>query len=387
MLIEIKGVQFSNKGAELMLHAIIQEIKSRWPNAEICLVPNKNSPYGKRAKLGAFQKVTLRKNILDLSGLYYLVPKKIRTIFKEKWGIVTEADIDVVLDASGFTYGDQWNNLMLKQTAIEVCRLRRKTKHYIFMPQALGPFSNQANQKSANSAFSNASLVFARDKKSFNYVKGVDSTLLVEKAPDFTNLLVPTLDQRYEYLRNAVAVVPNSKMLSEKNNSQAWRDNYIKILIETINILASLKLNVFLLNHEGEADHLLCAEINQHLMHPIDIVSPDDSLQVKAIIGQCKLVVCSRYHGCVSALSQQVPCIATSWSHKYEELYDDYHQLALLMSADVMGESLQQFIHTVVKGLAETKRSLIKPATDYKVASLKMWQTIDDYIVQNNNSI
>lgn len=106
MLIEIKGVQFVNKGAELMLHAIIEKIKVLWPDAQYCLVPDSNSPYLSRAKVGAFQKLNFRKNVVNLNGIFYLLPKLIRNYFKNKWGIVTEADVDMILDASGFKYGD-----------------------------------------------------------------------------------------------------------------------------------------------------------------------------------------------------------------------------------------------------------------------------------------
>ena len=107
MLIEIKGTQFINKGAELMLYAIIHKIETIWPGAEYCLVPDNNSSYINRAKIGAYQKLNFRKNIFDFGGLSYFIPRFIRNHFKYKWGVVTEADVDLILDASGFNYGDQ----------------------------------------------------------------------------------------------------------------------------------------------------------------------------------------------------------------------------------------------------------------------------------------
>lgn len=49
-----------------------------------------------------------------------------------------------------------------------------------------------------------------------------------------------------------------------------------------------------------------------------------DALTVKSVIGHCKLLISSRYHGAISGLNQRVPTFVTSWSHKYEELLSDY---------------------------------------------------------------
>ena len=55
------------------------------------------------------------------------------------------------------------------------------------------------------------------------------------------------------------------------------------------------------------------------------VVNEDDPLEIKRIIGTASLVISSRYHGLISGLSQNVPSLATSWSHKYKELLIAYN--------------------------------------------------------------
>jgi colanic acid/amylovoran biosynthesis protein len=198
MIVEIKGVQFVNKGAELMLHAILQQLAQRFPDAKIVLKDNLNSPYSKRISVGAYQKLELKKNIYDFGDVFYMLPKKIRS-WLLKWGIITEADIDVILDASGFSYGDQWSPVILAQTAREVTRMKDKGKHYIFMPQALGPFTKPKQKKWAKLAFENASLVVAREQESYSYVKSLmgDKNNIV-CFPDFTNLVVGVVPEQFK---------------------------------------------------------------------------------------------------------------------------------------------------------------------------------------------
>ena len=147
MYIEIKGVQFVNKGAELMLHAVLQQLAQVRPDARVVLQTNAYSPYVARAKTGAYQKAGLRFLGIEFNAYSHLLPKKIRNWLINQYGIVTEADIDLVLDASGFAYGAQWPENNVLYLADELERFHRKGKTYVFLPQAFGPFNRPLEQK------------------------------------------------------------------------------------------------------------------------------------------------------------------------------------------------------------------------------------------------
>jgi len=377
VLIEIRGVQFVNKGAELMLRAIIEKLNDEMPHAEICLQHTKNSPYLKRAEVGAFQKVNLCKNILDLNGLTYFIPASLRRYFKNRFGIVTEADIDVVLDASGFSYGDQWSNLILRQVATMVKRFKHHKKHYVFMPQSLGPFSFDNNKKYAKKAFSNASLVFAREKPSYQHVTElIADPIKIKQAPDFTNLLKPAESAEYVKYQDYIIVIPNSKMLSEKNSNTWWRENYISTLAGLANSALRLGEKVIILNHSGREDDYLCRELKGLLVSPCEIVEPDNAVAVKALIARGKIVISSRFHGCVSALSQAVPCIATGWSHKYQELFKEYSSDDLLLPEKINEQRLNTLFTECLEKHDDRQEKLIKDAFQYQQQSEEMWQLV-----------
>ena len=60
MIIEIRGVGFVNKGAELMLRAILDQVGGRYPDVKFVMSPSLNgAPYIKIAQLGIYQKAVL----------------------------------------------------------------------------------------------------------------------------------------------------------------------------------------------------------------------------------------------------------------------------------------------------------------------------------------
>jgi colanic acid/amylovoran biosynthesis protein len=379
MFIEIKGVQFVNKGAELMLYAILDQMKKQFPDAKIVMQPGKDSSYESRAKIGAYQRLQLRKNRLDLNGLTYFLPGVIRRELK-RFGIVTEADIDVILDASGFTYGDQWPYLIHYHTAKDAQRFAAKGKHYVLLPQAFGPFDDKARFKQMQLAVQGASLTFARDEVSYNALKPMQAKAL-HQFPDFTNLLTGTYIESDSQFSDYVCLIPNSKMLSKKNRNTLWHERYLDFWLDCISILAEKDIKVFLLNHEGKDDQSLCEDIVQRSGLDIQIIQESSPTRVKALIGSSKFAVCSRFHGCVSGLSQGKVVFGTSWAHKYEQLYRDYKVSELLISPDDDKAMIRDKFDNLFG--SKTEAILLEQSKVWKEKSEQVWQIVANTLVKN----
>jgi len=382
MIVEIKGVGFENKGAQLMLCAIVDQLKIMFPNAQIALPPNDNAEFLQRCAFAAWQKLAFRKNIVDLNSVSYWLPVSFRNWLR-RWGIVTEADIDVILDASGFSYSDQWpSTIRIYHLKNELQRFAKKGKPYIFMPQAFGPFSGSASIKRIARSFPLAAMVNAREQSSFESLHQItgDQPNLHQHG-DFTNLVQGTLPKR-QRLKSYACIIPNKNMVSHRNINQAWLDRYERMLIEAIAHYRKRGLSPIFLNHEGLEDRNLISSINRQLVEPLAVIEEDDPLVIKGIITSAAAVFCSRYHGCVSALSTGIPCIGTSWSHKYEALYQDYGVSNFLLDADANEAQVQRVIDDSLNLTDQAKRRLLDQVEMQKSDSLTMWKEINLLIAE-----
>lgn len=371
MLIEIRGVQFNNKGAYLMLQACLEQIYRLWPEADIALEPSANSPYIARSKLGVYQKVPLQFKGVRFHRLAWLLPKKLKKFLKHNFGFVFESDIDLVLDASGFAYGDQWGGRAVKSVSAEIKRLRRHHSGYIFLPQAMGPFTDPKDRAALAAALPKALLVCPRDNESTGYLQQCCQSSVIQQFADFTNLVAPKVPE--ELPEQYALIIPNSAMISRKNNDKGWHEHYLRVLEASILAVRKSGMQPILLNHEGPQDRVICEQLQQKF-RDIPVVSPKTPDVVKGWISQAQLVISSRFHGCVSALSTSVPCIGTSWSHKYEMLFSEYQQSAMLLQP---GSDVTQIIELIEVACSERNKALLtERATYWYSQSEKLWQSV-----------
>ena len=381
MIIEIKGVEFENKGAHLMLVAIVQQLNGRWPHALIALSHSSKASSRQRAAVASLRKIALRKHRIDLNTLSYFLPRWIRQKMMA-WGLVTEADIDMIIDASGFSYSDQWpSKVRILHVKNELLRFNRHNKPYLFLPQAFGPFTTASSRRHIADTFDCAAMICARDQISYEHIKGLTGSIPnLYQYGDFTNLAAGVVPASFDRQRRWACIVPNKNMVNQRNVNGAWLPRYEEMLVEAIDYYAELGLKPFFLNHEGGEDGALIARVNAALEQPIPVVAEDDPLAVKGIIGASEAVLCSRYHGCISAMSQGIACIGTSWSHKYELLYDQYGADALLLQPETPTPELKNIIDLSLQKDNDLSKALEANALLLKTESAALWDHIQSIV-------
>ena len=326
MIVWIKGVQVINKGAELMLLAILDELHARRPDIRVALRTSRWLPRTELGRFGALELLPLRFRDLDLTGLAAAVPGPLRRRLGAT-GIVTEPDCAAVLDASGYAYGGGWNVWGMRYATAEIGRFSRSGRPYVFLPQSFGPFATGDDATRFAGALARAALVCARDPESRRHLEALAAggAAPIATYPDFTLRLAGDAGaaQRFGLAPGMVLFVPNVQMTGGMNRDAAARRDYVGVMVGLGRRAQALGHPVRVLNHAGAQDAALAARLSAALGAGAVLEDPDPRV-LKGLLGAAALVVSSRFHGCVSALSQAVPCLATGWSHKYQALFDDF---------------------------------------------------------------
>ena len=299
--------------------------------------------YGVNPVVGRYSK-SLGKPLL-LARCLLAHPKLLPTAFKSQntaRQILQADDSNVVMDISGYAYGDPWGSGSARRTLAILNYCKAKSIPYIFLPQAWGTFADEQLADTVARMCKDAGLVYARDKRSLACLTDISDAPPVHKEvmPDVAFKFQGESQQAGSKVLEKcginvgddsfIGIVPNeqvSRRASGKGNDNA----YVKAMIRTVDYcVEQLGALVVLIPHHiartGDAktgDLPLCALIRDGVKNEARCVSLNEDYSaaiLKAVIGQMDMVVASRYHSLIAALSNSVPAVAIGWSHKYGEL-------------------------------------------------------------------
>lgn len=358
-----------------MLYAVLEQIEKSHPDATVLF--NDKSPGMRYHNI----KTNLRF-IKPLRLMFGHYPWAILTRLNLPYLRFTEFyppnNIDLVLDANGFRLGDHLDKPDEYYQNMEYYyrTLKARGAAIILLPQAFGPFKTDLAKKGAEIADKYADLLIARENVSKKHLidVGVDPQK-IRQYPDFTVTTAGVFPEKYQSLKGGVCIIPNTRMIKDTRLSS---QEYHAILESIINRILQTDKKIFLLNHEGKEDMEICKEINRGYDNRFTVVTGLNAKEIKGLIGFCYMVISSRYHGAASSLNQGVPCLATSWSHKYQLLFEDFDLKNHIIDPGDTTKKIEKKInflldqekHTAIKKHLLAEAEKISQKTEY------MWEEI-----------
>lgn len=355
-VIEIAGVWLPNKGAELMAHTVVDELGRRLPGARFVSAPQGNEV--ERRAIG-IPGVVRADRKLDLPG-----QSRLRQL-------VRPVRVSHVIDISGFGYGDHWGvDKARRRAGVHV----RAGRPVYLLPQAFGPFEDQALADEMRFIVAGVRFVAARDRTSRDHLLGL--------APGREIRLLPDITLSLDLTRRLKAGPPFGALIANAKSSEGGTIDETGLVTLYVRLAALMRENGLeprIVLHEPVADRALSERIASAAGLAIDDLG--DARDIKAHLANARMVITGRFHGLANGLSMGVPCHAISWSHKYGELLDDFGRPDALFTGDA-----DDFCRRVeaelsdASGRAQEQERLLRVALAKKVELETMWDQIAEDI-------
>ncbi|MGQ9913951.1 MAG: polysaccharide pyruvyl transferase family protein [Thermogutta sp.] len=374
MLIALEGGNFCNKGDELMLRCVASVLGKARPAVKLASRDLNPANHEKLAAMGVYYRRLWRPSIFRLQGtLGFWMLQRYGRLF----GIVTDRDIDAVVDFGGFRFTDQWGERCVAYVR-ELEEAKRAGKRVVLLPQAFGPCEHQAVRDAVRRVLAVADLVFVRDESSLAYLGNVCSLgSNIAIAPDFTNLVHGAVPSDFEFPQRMGCIVPNY-LVAEKSGS-VTEDQYVAFLVACVRQLKKFGLEpVILLHTTSEGDRRVAEKVEESHHGAIPVITDSDPVRLKGIIAQCVVLIGSRYHALVHALSQGVPSLATAWSHKYRTLFQEFGCPECVVCVTDSDERIAERLAPLMEEPSRTNLiEVLKRTSEQRLRKTKaMWHTV-----------
>ena len=232
------------------------------------------------------------------------------------------SSFDLVVDTGA---GDSFSDIYGSRRLFEMSALRllvRRAKVPLVMgPQTIGPFNSKIGRLLAKLSVRGAAAVFARDSAGYRECSRVYEGSTVQ-ASDVAFLIPANSNaERSGILLNV------SGLLWNKNPHVDYLF-YRQQVEEFARLAITSGLEVTLLSHvlasvNPDSDAVALRALQKNLGGVVGCFEPKDLNEVRSRIAQSEVVVASRMHASLNALSQGVPTVAWGYSDKFRPLLTD----------------------------------------------------------------
>lgn len=227
-------------------------------------------------------------------------------------------EFDVVLDTRG---GDSFSDIYGLSRHVGMTLLaeavRRSGTRYVLTPQTIGPFATWRGRRLASRTLRSADVVMARDAESANAAARLGRPVDLTTTDMVFALPQPIESVRYDVLLNVSGLLwePNPHVDSNAYRG-AVRGIHAALTAEgrRVTLLAHV-LDSANTDNDVPAITSLAGDVGTD-----DVLIPESLDHVRTTLAGARVVIGSRMHACLNALSVGTPAVALAYSRKFKPL-------------------------------------------------------------------
>ena len=249
-------------------------------------------------------------------------------------------EADVIIDIWGILFADQIVSNTFRSGLAGGFKFvlgKMLGKPVIKYTADLGPFNYKWNRIFSKLYLGHfVDLILVRDKTSYKCVEELGIKTPILTVPDTAFLLQPCESKESEFyaaLRKEGPLIGLSVSFQARNRASDPAI-YLTTMKEFVKyLIAKYSAHVVVIPNEvsetAANDARIAEEIRAEVADDCCEALHIDSLlaqEIKGVINQCDVIVASRYHTIVAALSLGIPTLAIGWHHKYMGVLEFFKQ-------------------------------------------------------------
>nr|WP_269779426.1 polysaccharide pyruvyl transferase family protein [Propioniciclava soli] len=261
-------------------------------------------------------------------------------VFDSRGGRSWLQSFDVVIDTgAGDSFADIYGLPRLRGRAAMALFVKALHVPYVLGPQTVGPFETAEGRRLGRLMLKTARLALARDSESAYAARELGRP--VDHVTSDVVFFLPQPERSVEH--DVLLNVSGLLWTSDAHGSAA---NYRRVVGEVINGLRQRGRTITLLPHVLESrfpDNDMPAITEVAREHDLPVAEVGDLQDVRAHVAGAALVIGSRMHACLNALSVGTPALPLAYSRKFAPLMRDlgwHHVVDLNASPDPASELL-----------------------------------------------
>ncbi|RFU22795.1 polysaccharide pyruvyl transferase family protein [Geodermatophilus marinus] len=231
-------------------------------------------------------------------------------------------EFDLVVDTrSGDSFADIYGLPRLATMSAVAEFVRRSGVPLVLGPQTIGPFESRRGRVLGRTSLRAATRTMARDHRSAALAADLGHPVDARTTDVVFALDTPARTATRDVVLNVSGLLWQG---DRHVDSAAYRDTVSRLYRE----LVTRGREVTLLAHvvgwaRGDNDVPAVEEFAAAHEGPVDVVVPTSLAEVREVVAGASLVLGSRMHACLNALSVGTPAVPLAYSRKFEPLLQD----------------------------------------------------------------